>query len=616
MNMKRIYIFISIILGLGFTTSCDDFFKQESDDVLYADQEHLHNAVDTIYSVTGILNKLQAVADRTILFGELRGDLVSLTASASNDLRELASFNVSDDNKYNDPSAYYAVINNCNYFIAHADTALKSNRNEYIFMKEYAAVKAIRAWTYLQLVLNYGRVPFYTEALLSRDEAEAAENVARADLQTICTYFINDLSTIPDRYNTEYPGYRSIRGVPSKLLFFPLSIIRGELYLWRASVTANKEDYRQAALQYYTYINERNGLNSAYPTTLAYYMWSSGTSTWQDTDRSNWEYYGSRSESIDAEAELITMIAGDSIRAEGNYSELRDLFSSREENDYKVSIEPSLRIQEISAAQVNCCLSSNGSSVIYAPSGLARHMSGDLRLSDVWDEGFRRDRVSGDRIETQYIMKHYDSRNVHIYRRTMVYLRMAEALNQAGYPRMAFQILSQGLSNKVITEEVIPYYDLNEGDKTDSLFLARFDFPDTRYQVATPEDIIGIGRTHNQIGIHTRGSGWTPMNEYYRLPNDTIEPDASKRAQLIQEQMVYVDSLILDESALEFSFEGTRYFDIMRYALRQSNPGATMAKLVYARRGKENVDAVRGEIMKDLNNQNNWYLQWKGKIGM
>ena len=54
MNMKRIYIFFSIVLGMASFMSCSDFFEQESDDVLYADQDHLNNAVDTIYSVTGL----------------------------------------------------------------------------------------------------------------------------------------------------------------------------------------------------------------------------------------------------------------------------------------------------------------------------------------------------------------------------------------------------------------------------------------------------------------------------------------------------------------------------------------------------------------------------------
>jgi hypothetical protein len=152
--------------------SCSDFFDQQSEHIIFTEQNHLANATDTIYSVTGILNKLQAIGDRTILLGEVRGDLVDITSDANKDLREIAECNISDDNSYNVPRDYYAVINNCNYFIANVDTAMKNNRNEYLFMREYAAVKAIRAWTYLQMVLNYEKVKFVTEPILSKADAE------------------------------------------------------------------------------------------------------------------------------------------------------------------------------------------------------------------------------------------------------------------------------------------------------------------------------------------------------------------------------------------------------------------------------------------------------------
>ena len=434
MNMKRIYIFISIIFGMGVLSSCDEFFKQESDDVLYADNEHLQNAVDTVFSVTGILKKLQAIGDRTILLGELRGDLVELTTEANSDLRQIANFEVDDNNSYNAPSDYYAVINNCNYFIAHADTALRSNRNEIIFMKEYAAVKAIRAWTYLQLALNYGEVPFVTEPLLSKEEAEAAEQGQKADIQAICTYFINDLATIPERYNTEYPGYATIDGNESRLFFFPLSVMRGELYLWRATVTGSKEDYKQAALNYFKYINERNGMNSIYPTYSECVYFSPRQTSYED-------YTGTLypiEESIDADAELITMIAGDEIRSQGNYSELRNFFNSRDENDRKVSISPSQRAEEISSAQVYCMVPERGTNVFYITQQLPQHMTGDLRLADTWREGYDRDRYTQEMTETQTIRKYSEtSSNIHIYRRTMIYLRLAEALNMAGMWTMA-----------------------------------------------------------------------------------------------------------------------------------------------------------------------------------
>ena len=138
-------------------TGCQDFFEQESDHIIFADGDHLNNPTDTVYSMMGILQKMQAIADRSVLLGEVRGDLVDVNEYTSADLRNIALFELDDSaNVYNQPRDYYAVINNCNYYIARADTALKNNRNEKVFMREYAAAKTFRAWTYLQLVLAYG----------------------------------------------------------------------------------------------------------------------------------------------------------------------------------------------------------------------------------------------------------------------------------------------------------------------------------------------------------------------------------------------------------------------------------------------------------------------------
>ena len=582
--------------------SCSDFFDQQPDHIIFAEENHLGNATDTIYSVTGILNKLQAIGDRTILLGEVRGDLVDLTNDANSDLRDMASFNIGDDNRYNVPSDYYAVINNCNYFIANVDTAMKNNRNEYLFMREYAAVKAIRAWTYLQLVLNYNKVPFVTEPILSKQDAE--KNYPQYDLQAICEYFINDLAPLTERWGNEYPRYGTIRNNDSRLFYFPLNIVLGDLNLWLASTTGNTATYREAAYRYYKYIDERNGDNSAYPTGINYYTWTPGSTSWDSS-------YGSSSGSLTSEnyaanSEIITMIAGDSIPAEGNYSELRNLFNSSYDNNYHVSIIPSKYMFELSEGQAHCCLSTNGTNPYYAPDGLTNHRSGDLRLWYYYSWGEAKNRDTGERIETSYIDKH-TTQNIHIYRRYMLYLRLAEALNGAGFPRAAFQILSTGLNNEIKDEYVYPYC-----SESDSIWLSRLDFDNELYQVYTAEEfasITGGNRSPNTVGIHTHGSGWTPLNEYYQLPDDSLMTEEQKKPI----QTAFVDSLLLNECALELAFEGPRFYDIMRFALRQSNPEKFLAEKVAARRGKNNIDET---LKSRLMNRNNWYLRWKGQIGL
>ena len=43
---------------------------------------------DTLHSVLGIIQTMRNVADRTILLGEVRGDLISVTDAASDDLKK------------------------------------------------------------------------------------------------------------------------------------------------------------------------------------------------------------------------------------------------------------------------------------------------------------------------------------------------------------------------------------------------------------------------------------------------------------------------------------------------------------------------------------------------
>ena len=161
-------LFVGMFCGFFTLTSCEDILETDSDFVMYEDDNTLNHATDSVYSLLGIVNKLQMIADRTMLLGEIRADLVRTTDAATADLKRLSAWDFSQDNKYNVVSDYYSVINHCNYFLHHVDTTLE-RRGYKIFEKEYAAVKAYRAWTYLELAKNYGDVPHCHQTFDDRD---------------------------------------------------------------------------------------------------------------------------------------------------------------------------------------------------------------------------------------------------------------------------------------------------------------------------------------------------------------------------------------------------------------------------------------------------------------
>lgn len=164
--------------------------------VMFEEDHDFSQPGDTVFSMLGILDKVQDVVEKGVLLGELRGDLVKPdpfvgTSSAWVDLTRFENLENATFNRYRD---YYAIVNNCNFYLERADAEME-RRGQKVFLKEYAAVSAYRAWAYLQLALLYGEVPFYTQPLLSYSEIEQVMNdpSKRKGLGEICSYFIDDL---------------------------------------------------------------------------------------------------------------------------------------------------------------------------------------------------------------------------------------------------------------------------------------------------------------------------------------------------------------------------------------------------------------------------------------
>ena len=157
------------MMGMGVTTvsttSCEDMLTPDMDRYMEG-----FCGKDTVYFYNGILRNVQDMVEQNELLADLRSDLVATTDYSSDSVADIINYKrqIDGDNALLNRAAYYKVINQCNFYLAKVDTMAIKN-GIYYMRKEYAQVVNIRAWSYLQLVQTYGRVPFVTAPVDNAD---------------------------------------------------------------------------------------------------------------------------------------------------------------------------------------------------------------------------------------------------------------------------------------------------------------------------------------------------------------------------------------------------------------------------------------------------------------
>ena len=609
--MKKVFISIIAILSIFGLSSCSDMLDTESERQVF--DPELDSKTDSLFYALGIMQAMQQLADQYHFTGEMRGDLVKTTTYTDNNLRQLANFSATTANAYDSAYVYYRVINNCNYYIAHRDTTLYTGSTN-VTIAEYVGVKTFRAWAYLMLARLYGSVPFYTEPLTSISQIEES-NFPEYTLTEIADVLIADLQQysgqpVPSQatsYSVGTTNWSQSKTVNLPLCYIPVDVILGELCL--------EAGYYADAAQYFTkYIIDREVVATSYVSSMYvssrdeqpsdYLSAATGTS-WSSIFNAN------------ATTDIITYIPMAVNSLQGTTTAVPEAYGF----DYYATSNSETTIDEIQIMPSDTYFEIADSTTYYyfrsVTGGLSQQYVGSVDLGDMRRYAILTEETEGD--STTVWVNKFKSGNIYLYRETTVWLMLAEALNRLGYPDAAFAILKEGISSR-LAESTTTWIT----QATVSLLTNTYQF--------LSEANTSIFSSTDMAGIHQHGAGVTSDGAYpgrsgYQLDSEVskklekIYPggldnlDRSDSVQFAADSLELVidamEDILCDEYAMEFAFEGRRFFDLCRLARHKndSSPSVYNTSNYGGQWLAEKLQYKNPTV--DLTVEDNWYLPYK-----
>ena len=618
--MKKIIYSIIAGFGLFSITSCSGMLDTDgaSDSSRMVVDPELNQKSDSVSFAYGVMEAMQQLADQYFLQNEMRGDLSAPTAKATTHLKELASFSVSQENKYDSVYLYYKVINNCNYYLAHRDTALYTG-SENVVINEYVAIAAYRAWAYLQLTTQYGDVPYVTEPISTVSQINA--QTANTDKMSILASQADYLQALKNRYNEDQikvPTYQDKtfsvgrfnwnknlnRMLMVSKCFIPLNVVLGDLYLELGR-------YEEAAVCYYQYLRYKakggvtnikiNYSNTRQPQDGYTYEWpipNTNTDITLTNGQDIWDgIFNNYSEWVSCIPSAVNYLRG-------HISELPEIFgydfygtTDNKISKYRIwgcpqtteiQVEPSETYKEMSANAPYYYITKDQET--YNTAGTKVYVGDTTHIGDG-----RANMISAGSTATTssnvYVQKP-STGFVYLYRLSTVFLRLAEALNRAGYPDLAFYILKTGFGSNDIGKYLARKYKAGVSPFPEKYyFISEKSYQflhNSNVSMLVEADSIYFLNTASKhmVGIHFHGAGavddgatWMSAYNYKDVVEERIEKirgDFGLPAGAYSEEdyINAVEDLLCDEYALEFAFEGTRFSDLLRIARHKNMAGS------------------------------------------
>jgi hypothetical protein len=587
--MKLLKIFLSAALSscLLFTACVDADIDEALD---YGD--YYLSVDDADGAILGLYGKVMELAAPVVVLNELRGDLLDVTNNASLDLQQINLKQPDKNNQWTDVTKFYNVIQNCNDILYNFDKMKDENKlttDEY--NERYSDVAAIRCWVYFQLAVQFGNVPYLTEPAVDVSDLNNYKDKILG-INELVPELIRTMESLPtlEPYRNSPLISGTVDDYRLEPYFITKKVLLGDLYLFANRFEDAVRIYREVLRVGEDQPATSTSQNRKNRLAVAESSWGGQAQIYYNTNKpldesltiNGWkDMFSLPADNTNVSVEMLWEMTFD-YKYAPQYPFI-ELFANKGKGKY--FLKPSTyAVNAFWGSEVQ----NNGTPYD------ARGLTGGIEQTP-----------EGDYLVSKYI-SNYDAVNKplettgkwFLYRAATLHLRYAEAANRAGYPRLAWALVNDGIRGAAFawTRGSDPEY---RGDSTRIAsfgpgmpYPAPYDF-DARYTS------VPYLRAPYRNGGGIRGRA--------NLPNVDLGTISH------QDSIVQIEKLILREAGLELAYEGCRWTDLIRFANRYQNP-AYSAGTGYAN-GSDFLNQIlsgkyqtAGEQLPDYSSEQNWYL--------
>jgi hypothetical protein len=564
LSKPKIYALAAILSIALF--SCNKIFETTSEDVLSPDK-YYKTINDANNAVLGVYSQLFDIANKYIILNEVRADLIDVTENADIDLIALNEHRVDKTNKYANPSDFYKIINNCNDVINNLKLMYK---NLFItkeqFEERYSDIMAIRCWLYWQLGVHYGTVPYITKPFENFNDIKSIDNYPSYKFDQLLDTLVETMKNLPTLNNyITFPPVNLNGNNMANGGWFDKKFFMAELFLWDGQ-------YYEAAKIYRTLIEPA-------PAGFDGYNWHRMCALNQ--------YGGGTTYTFN---QIFSAIPTSNL--------FRNEFVWVLLFDYRYN-------------QINTFVdlfAIEGGKYLLKPSQVSIDNWSLFPSGPNYDQrglGFSWTMQNGKPVVYKHILEYQPNSSEKpgkwwIYRQSSIHLHYAEAVNRLNHEYLAWILVNNGMPN----------YNLNKGVLVNNVLRSYKDTAFMQTLEPFPYDLSGLPTSITQrqtIDGYVYPSGNLLRNAGVRgrAAVSVINVPDSVNGQPV-DSMLFIEDLIIDESAREIGYEGHRWPDLLRIALRRNDPNFIanrVAEKFVRKNDNATAEAVRNKLASG-----DWFL--------